>query len=90
MPPGTDQVRFQLNLKENSYVRYGIVLQTVGGTEVLSRQGLQAEKADPGWVLVLTAPARRLAPGDYMLTLSGVTRGGDRDEISTSIFRVEQ
>jgi hypothetical protein len=90
MPPGTEQVRFQLNLKENSYVRYGIILQTVGGAEVLSRQGLQAEKAVPGWVLVITAPARRLAPGDYMLTLSGVTRGGDRDQISTSVFRVEQ
>ena len=90
LPPGTEQVRFQLNLKENSYARYGIVLQTVGGREILSRQGLQAEKADPGWTVVLTAPARRLAPGDYMLTLSGVTRGGDRDEVSTSIFRVEQ
>ena len=90
LPPGTEQVRLELNLKENSYIRYGIVLQTAAGSEILSRQGLQADKADKGWVLVLTAPARGLASGDYMLTLSGVTRGGDRDEVSTSIFRVER
>ena len=90
IPPGTEQVRLQLNLKENDYPRYGIAVQAVGGTDVLSRQGLLPEKTESGWLLALSAPASRFAPGDYVLTLSGVTRDGDRDEVSKSIFRVEK
>src|SRR5262249_6734207 len=89
IPAGTEQVRLQLNLNEHDYVRYGIVVRAVGGADILSRQNLQPEKTDSGWRLLLDVPANRLQPGDYMLSLTGVTRGGDRDDVSVSIFRVE-
>ena len=90
IPPGTEQVRLELNLKESDYARYGIALHAVGGTEILSRQGLQPNRTASGWLLELTLPADRLAPGDYMLTLSGTTGDGARDEVSRSLFRVEK
>ena len=90
IPSGTRQVRLELSLKENVYSRYGIALRAVGGTEISARQGLLPAKTESGWLLVLTVPADRLGPGDYLLAVSGVTRGGDRDDVSTSIFRVEK
>ena len=83
-------MRFQLDLKESGYLTYAIVVQAVGGDEILRRQGLQAVATQSGWRLALTAPAVRFAPGDYMLTLTGVTREGDRDEVSKSLFHVEK
>ena len=90
IPVETEQVQLQLNLKENDYVRYTIALRTVSGQEILSRQGLQPSKIESGWRLSTTVLASRFAPGDYMLMLSGVTRDGNRDDVSTSIFRVER
>jgi anti-sigma factor RsiW len=90
IPGGTEQVRFQLDLRESGYLNYAISVQAVGSKEILGRQGLQAVKTQSGWRLVLTAPAGRFAAGDYMLTLTGLTRDGDRDEVSKSIFRVER
>jgi anti-sigma factor RsiW len=90
IPAGTEQVRLELNLKENDYAQYGIALHAVGGTEILNRQGLQPNRTASGWRLELPLPADRVAPGDYMLTLSGTTRDGARDEVSKSLFRVER
>jgi hypothetical protein len=33
-------------------------------------------------------PARKFAGGDYILTLRGVNRDGEIDDLSKSIFRV--
>jgi hypothetical protein len=90
IPRGTEQVRFQLDLKESGYLTYAIVVQAVGGNEILRRQGLRAVTTQSGWRLALTAPAVRFAPGDYMLTLTGLTREGDRDEVTKSLFHVEK
>ena len=89
IPAGTEQVRLQLNLKDNDYVRYGIAVRVVGGAEILGRQDLRPDKTDSGWRLVLDVPANRLRAGDYVVALTGVTRAGDRDDVSVSIVRVE-
>jgi hypothetical protein len=90
IPPGTEQVRLQLDLKEQDYPSYRAVLQAVGGEEVLRRPSLTPKPTASGARLVLVVPARQLATGDYLLTLKGVHPSGEVEEVSQSLFRVEK
>ena len=89
IPPGASQVRFQLDLDNHDHQRYQVVLQAVGGNTVLERQDLRPDQTRSGWRLVVTVPSARVPPGDYVLTLGGVTRIGDVDVVSKSIVRIE-
>ena len=90
IPTGTEQVRLQLNLRENAYSSYHAVLQAAGGREVFAWSRLVAKPAGSGGSLTLTIPARRFAIGDYILTLRGVSKTGEVEDFSKSIFRVER
>jgi anti-sigma factor RsiW len=90
IPPGTAQVRLQLNLKEHDYPSYRAVLLRVGGGEIFSRQGLRPKTTRSGASLAFILPADKFATGDYLLTLRGVSRDGEVDEVSKSLFRVER
>ena len=90
VPPGTEQVRVQLNLRENNYARYRAVLQEAGGREVFASASLAAKPAPSGASLTLTIPAQRVASGDYILTLRGVTKTGEVEDVSKSLFSVER
>lgn len=89
IPQGTTQARLQLNLKENDYPGYRVSLQTVGGREIFSRQNLKPRTMKTGASFILTVPAQQLANGEYILTLRGVSPEGEVDDLSKSIFRVE-
>lgn len=89
IPPGTAQARLQLNLKQNDYPRYSISLQAVGGGEIFSRQNLKPRATRSGASFTLTVPAQKLADGEYILTLRGISPEGEVDDLSKSIFRVE-
>ena len=43
-----------------------------------------------GAVFTLNVPANRFTTGDYMLTLQGAAGGGELDDLSQSLFRVEK
>jgi anti-sigma factor RsiW len=90
IPAGTDQIRLQLNLKENDYSKYQVLLQPVGGKEIFGQGDLVSRAKKAGATLVLMVPARKFATGDYMLTLKGVTQNGEVEEVSKSLFRVEK
>jgi hypothetical protein len=90
IPTGTEQVRLQLNLQENNYASYRAVLQAAGGREVFASAGLAAKPGRSGAGLTLTIPAQRFASGDYILTLKGVGKTGEVEDVSKSIFRVER
>jgi hypothetical protein len=90
IPPGTEQVRIQLNLRENNYASYRAVLQAAGGREVFASAPLAAKRATSGASLSLTIPAQRVASGDYILTLGGVSKTGEVEEVSKSLFRIER
>jgi hypothetical protein len=90
IPADTKQVRIQLNLKEGDYPNYRVVLQAIGGNAILTRQGLKPKTNRSGARFVLTLPARNFATGDYMLTLSGIRREGEIDDLSKSLFHVEK
>jgi hypothetical protein len=89
IPAGTKQARLQLNLREPNYRSYQVVVQSVGGVEVLNRQGLQPRATSSGNALVLMVNTSQLVSGDYVLTLRG-RADGELDDLSKSLFRVEK
>lgn len=83
--PGVREVRVRLDLPEGGYRSYRAALKTVDGREVLENRRLR----DVGGKFVrLNIPAQLLGPDDYQITLSGMTRSGESEEIGTYYFRV--
>ena len=90
IPPGTTQARLLLNLRVNDYSSYHASLQRVAGAEIFSYRGVKPGRAKTGASFVFTVPARKLASGDYVLTLRGVNPDSEVDELSKSLFRVDK
>jgi anti-sigma factor RsiW len=90
IPPGTEQVRIQLNLRENAYASYRVVVQAADGREIFASARLIAKRARSGVTVTLTLPAQKFANGDYILTLRGVSKTGEVEDASKSFFRVER
>jgi uncharacterized coiled-coil protein SlyX len=90
IPTGTEQVRLQLNLRESGYPSYRAVLQQAGGKEIFVWQRLTPKTTESGANLALIIPAERFATGDYILTLRGVSKTGEVEDVSKSLFRVER
>jgi len=88
--PGTHQVRFQLNLKENEYRRYHVALREVGGREIFNRQNFKPRITRSGATFTFSLPASLVNSGDYLLMLKGLTKSGDLEDVSESLFRVEK
>ena len=89
IPPGTDRAQLQLNLKDNDYRSYAVVIQSAGGTQVFKHDGLQSKNTGRASLAVIV-PASKFSNGDYILTLKGVTQGGEVEDVSKSLFRVEK
>jgi hypothetical protein len=90
IPSGTEQVRIQLSLRENTYSSYRAVVQAAGGREVFAGPRLVAKPATSGASLTFTIPAQRFATGDYILTLRGVAKTGEVEDVSKSFFHVDR
>lgn len=90
IPARTEQVRLQLDLRENNYTRYQGVLQSAEGKTIFTSRQLTAVNKKTGANLTLVVPARIFPAGDYILTMRGVTRTGEVEDVSKSLFRVER
>jgi hypothetical protein len=90
IPEGTRLVRLRLKLRESEYQSYQLVLQAVGGREVFSREHFKPQPDRQGASFTFTLPASKVATGDYILTLRGSTPGGELEDVSQSLFRVEK
>lgn len=90
IPRGTQRVRLQLNLADDDYPRYQLILQAIGGAEIFSRQGLKPKTTASGARFVIDVAARKFVTGDYLLTLRGINHDGEVDVLSKSIFRAEK
>lgn len=90
IPQGTEQVRLRLNLRENDYSSYQAVVQSAGGSVVFNSRRIAAANGRSGANLTINAPARVFPAGDYILTLRGVSKTGEVEDVSKSLFRVER
>ena len=87
---GTLQVQLQLRLRENEYRSYQLALQAVGGQEIVNRRHVKPRITKSGASLTLSLPASKVGAGVYILTLKGFTAGGELEDVSQSLFRVEK
>jgi len=90
IPHDTTQAQLVLKLKDNTYPRYRVSLQKIGGAEIFSQSNLRPRSTKAGASFVFTVPASQLSSGDYALTLTGITAEGETDNLNKSVFRVEK
>lgn len=90
IPHDTTQAQIVLKLKNNSYPRYRVSLQKIGGAEIFTQSNLRPRSTKTGATFVFTLPASQLGSGDYVLTLTGITAEGETDNLDKSLFRVEK
>lgn len=88
--PDTTQAQLRLNLRGDDYPIYSASLQTIEGAEIFSQTRIRPRRGSAGPIFVFTVPARKLASGDYVLTLRGEGPNGEIDALGKSIFRVEK
>lgn len=85
-----DYARLQVKIRRQDYPTYQASLRSASGADVWSQQGLKSKINGDEETITITIPANKLAAGDYVLTLRGVTAKNEVDEVSKSPFRVER
>lgn len=81
-------VQLKLALENNAYRSYGVTIKTADGDVVYRQNALQSRKSGSGPMLILSIPARRLSPGDYIVDVSGRTSSGQSESVNDYAFRV--
>jgi hypothetical protein len=89
IPPGTEQVRLGLTLREHDYARYRVIVRAIGGAELLRQSDLVAA-GGAGPAFAITIPATSVDAGDYMPTLQGASTAGEFEDLSQTLFRVNR
>lgn len=84
--PATKTVQLKLSIDDTSYSIYNVSVESADGSVVASQDRLKAHRR----VLVISIPARRLSPGDYLITLKGVLPNGQVESVNDYQFRVLQ
>jgi hypothetical protein len=88
IPVLTGKARLLMELDENDYVNYQVIVQTVEGREILRRRtGKVRFGKDPAFA-TLPLKAGELSKGDYILILFGQTPDGKSEEVDRYFFRV--
>jgi hypothetical protein len=90
IPPQTDQVHLQLNLKESDYPNYRAVLHSADGKEIFSWKQLTAGGSRSVAHFTLIVPAQRFTGGDYILTLTGLRPTGEAEDVSKLRLHVDR
>jgi len=86
IPDRTETVQLQLDLDADDYSRYRAILRTADDVEILNQDVMRSPGAAVNAV-TLRVPAGVLASGDYVVELSGATRGGQLEQIGDYHFR---
>jgi hypothetical protein len=83
LSPGTKTVQLKLSIEPSDYSSYSVSVESDGGV-VFSQDRLKAQRH----TLVVSIPARRISPGDYLVTVKGVRAPGQVDTINNYQFRI--
>ena len=89
VPSGTYELRLQLKVTADGFQHYSAALRRADGTAPLTAERLKPESAADGEpVVVVSVPSRDAPPGDYQLSLSGVSASGELESVSSYRFKV--
>ena len=75
---------------EEQYKTFAVDLRTVAGRQVWTRENLAARNRGGARAIGLTLPASALKSGEYELKLTGVTEGGEAEDIGFYYFDVRK
>jgi hypothetical protein len=82
------KARLLMELGDNDYANYQLILQTVGGREILRRRAGKVRLGKDRTFAALTVKPGELTRGDYVLSLSGQTADSKSEEIDLYFFRL--
>jgi hypothetical protein len=82
------KARLLMDLGDNNYADYQVIIQTVEGREILRRRTNKARFGKDRAFATLPVKAGELTKGDYILILFGQTADGKSEEIDRYFFRV--
>jgi hypothetical protein len=85
--PKTTIARIQLGLEKNEYSSYNAAINA-DGVEVFRKNGLKPHITGSGSQLLLSHPSQRLASGEYIVHVEGVTASGKIESVNDYVFRV--
>jgi anti-sigma factor RsiW len=88
IPLLTGRARLLMELDDNDYANYQVILQTVEGREILRRRTGKVRFGKDRAFATLPVKAGELTKGDYILILFGQTSDGKSEEIDRYFFRV--
>jgi hypothetical protein len=88
IPNLNGKARLLMELDDNDYANYQVVLQTVEGREILRRRAGKVRFGKDQTFATLPVRAGELTKGDYILILFGQTADGRSEEIDRYFFRV--
>jgi hypothetical protein len=88
IPLSAGKARLLMELYNNHYASYQVIIQTVEGREILRRRTGKVRFGKARAFATLPVNARDLAKGDYILILFGQTSDGGSEEIDQYFFRV--
>src|SRR5262245_39646216 len=90
IPPGAEEAQLRINLPDHVFPSYQLTLLTTYGREVLVRKSLRPQAARMGYVLTVNIPSRKLASGDNVLALSGISGAGEVETLGKVIVEVKR
>jgi len=90
LPENARLVRLNIGIEpEEPYKTYAVELRTISGRPVWNRENLTARERRGARAIVLTLPPTVIKPGEYELTLKGVTEGGRTENVGFYYFTVQ-
>jgi len=81
-------VALRLELADQTYENYRVMLQDSQGSEICIRNKVKPKRLGTNPFIILTFPADILPPDDYFLKLSGASKTGEFDPLGNYSFRV--
>lgn len=87
----TRLVRLQIGVEpEEQYKSFAADLRTVAGRRIWNRENLTARNRGGARAIGLTIPATVLKPGEYELSLRGISEGGGSEDVGFYYFSVKK
>jgi len=90
IPRSAKEARLRISLTEHEFPGYQLMLLTADGKVVLVRKGFSPQATRDRYVLIVSVPARKLAGGDNVIALSGISAAGEVETLGKAIVKVRR